>query len=180
MCIVRIKWESTRESALNGTKCSIAQTLGIYYCGVGMQCPWGHQPTEIHKKFRALVTIFGFPLSLFFPSFLLDQINFWQMFGKSSYPVIHIYKSCCCSVVPILSLHWCQRIIWENATFPVMHLEVLVFLAQSELFRILIPENSKPNMVLHIDILDSWEVNRNRAPDLSSLGDSESLKFCFV
>lgn len=61
-----------------------------------------------------------------------------------------------------------------------MHLEVLVFLAQSELFRILIPENSKPNMVLHIDILDSCEVNRNRAPDLSSLGDSESLKFCFV
>lgn len=63
-------------------------------------------------------------------SFLLDQINFWQMFGKSSYPVIHIYKSCCCTVVPILPLHWSQKIIWENATFPVTNLEDLVSLAQ--------------------------------------------------
>lgn len=75
--------------------------------------------------------------SLFFSfsSFLLDQINFWQMFGKSSYPVIHIYKSWCCSVVPILPLHWSQKIIWENATFPVTNLEDLVSLAQFWVFQ---------------------------------------------
>lgn len=48
-----------------------------------------------------------------------------------------------------------------------------------ELLSILILHNSKPSMVPHIDVLDSWEVNRNRALDLFSPRDSEGLKlFC--
>ena len=157
MCIVRLKWESPWKSALSGINC----TAFWYLLQSGHAMPMRPSTHWSPHKFHALVTIFGFPLSLFFP-FLLDQINFWQMFGKSSYPVIHIYKSCCCSVVPILFLHWSQRIIWEIAMFPVMNLEALVFLAQFfELFRFLILENWKPSVVLHIDISDSWKVNRN-------------------
>lgn len=117
------------------------------------------------QKYHVLVTMFGFPLSLFFLPFLLEQINFWQMFGKSTYSVIHIYKSCCFSVVHILSslkpennLGKCRISCYEFWGSCLLN---TIF----ELFRILILENSKPSMVLHIYVLDSWKVNRNRDPD---------------
>lgn len=97
------------------------------------------------------------------------------MFGKSSHPVIHIYKSCglhsLSSLKPENNLGKCHISCYE---FGGSCLLSTIF----ELFRILILENSKPSMVLHVDVLDSQKVNRNRAPYSSSLGDSESWKFC--